>query len=56
LSSLIVDGRPARMRSRTRPGARPRSPVRKLRELESLGVTRFNIHLAHDEMDATLGA
>ena len=30
--------------------------VTKLRELESLGVTQFNIYLMHDDMDATLAA
>src|SRR3954453_12357918 len=30
--------------------------VTKLRELESLGVTQFNIYLMHDDMDATLPA
>jgi hypothetical protein len=30
--------------------------VAKLRELESVGVTQFNIYLMHDETDATLEA
>ena len=28
--------------------------IEQLRELESLGVTQFNIYLMHDAMDATL--
>ena len=30
--------------------------IAKLRELESLGVTQFNIYLMHDDMDGTLEA